>query len=298
MKALFNYKLWIICFSLGYIHQVSATTHQVNLIPETTDQPNPINSKLKFGAKLSCQPTLWCHWTPTFCMPITLFMGYHGKTIDLGHEPLWGWFGSRYISYALEIGISYTSVGANFMRKDIEPGATFFLYEQGRESAYIYCDVQMISIPIRLKQYFGKNRNFAMAWTLGPLFILSIYKKDWVAELSNQPGQKLLKEYIYTNNKSYNERDSNHIKDRKAFYNQWSQRKEKDKRTYLNIDDTLFKGGRIGFTFTVLGIEYETNCGFIIAWDIFNVSLWPGKQGAFSSTCSVGYNFNKLKWLR
>mgnify|MGYP006965680843 CR=1 FL=1 len=269
---------WILCFLLGYVGRISASI----------DQPNVTNTKLKFGAKLGYELSLFLS-QPTVCIPIELFTVYHSKATDKDYKPLLGWYGNSHINYAIQTGICYTSRSSNTMRKDIEPAATFFLYPH-QEIGSIYFNVKMISFPIAFKSYWSKNRNFAIVFRFAPILILSVYKEDWVAELSNQYGQKLLKEYIYRNNRSYHERDPNHIKDRKSFYNQWNKRQAKDKRTYLNVN-TVFNG-RMGFEFSLLGIEYETDYGFIVNWNVLNISYFSKGKVAIASMFSIGYNLS------
>ena len=91
---------------------------------------------------------------------------------------------------------------------------------------------------------------------------------------------------------SYDYLDANHKRDRAAFYNKWEKRKEKDKHTCLSVSDAF--NGRIGLEFSLFGIAYETDTGFIFNWDVLNFSLFSKSISVASSMFSIGYNFNKL----
>lgn len=278
----------ILYVSLGYI----------SIIPIQGSSPIVTNGSLKFGAQLGYEGGFRLVEEFVGYFPIELFIAYHFKTIDKGPRyPLFGFWGSRYESCALQIGLCYKSIHMTGMRNDIEPKANFLLYPKGRAIGFISFNLKTLSLPILLKNYIGTNRKFCIIHRVAPVLLISLYKKDWIAELANQPGQELLQKAIYSDNanvndeRSYDYTSSNHIKEREAFYNKWKKRKEKDQRTYLAFSD-LFKS-RIGLEFSIIGIEYETDGGFILNWNLCNVSLFL-KRIIATSMFSIGYNFNKL----
>lgn len=282
---------WMICLLLFHI----------GIFSVQGSKPILTHGTVKFGVKLGYQVGIWSLQNGlNSYFPIELFIAYHGKTIDKGpsHKPLFGFFGNRYESFAIQGGVCYRAINMHCMRNDIEPEATFFQYheEAGKEMGAIACHIKTLSLPIVLKSYIGKTRKFCITTTIAPLFVLSIYKKDWIAEWANQPEQGLLKKRIYTvdkqNTVQYNDSDPNHKRDRTAFYNKWIQRPEKDQCTYLSPRHVL--NGRIGWEVSLLGIEYETDRGFIVHWDIAHFCFLSKRVGVASSIFSIGYNFHNI----
>ncbi len=152
---------------------------------------------------------------------------------------------------AIQISMVYKSINVDVTRIHIEPKAAWLSYGHCRDICSVALNVQVLSFPILLKYYMNKKGKFYISHCFGPLWVLAAYKKDWVAELTNQPGQELLKQMIYknrTNDKRnqayYNCLDPESANSRKAFYQVWKKRKEKDKRTDLFCIKSLFNINR------------------------------------------------------